>query len=124
MAKIEKFEDIIAWQKARILVKEIYKVSARGDFSKDYGLKNQIRRAAVSIMGNIAEGFGRRSNQEFANFLNYSHGSAAEVQSHLYVASDLEYIQTKTFHMLYNMCDEISRMILSLENYVRTHNSY
>jgi len=124
MAKIEKFEDIKAWQKARILVRKIYKVSAYGNFARDYGLRDQIRRAVVSIMGNIAEGFGRRSNQEFANFLNYSHGSAAEVQSHLYVALDIEYIQTETFNTLYNLCDETSRMILSLENYVRTHNTY
>jgi four helix bundle protein len=113
MAKIERFEDIIAWQKARVLVKEIYKLSMKGEFARDYGLKDQIRRASVLIMGNIAEGFGRRSNQEFANFLNYAHGSAAEVQSHLYVALDVEYIQANTFTQLYDTCDEISRMILS-----------
>jgi four helix bundle protein len=100
MATIRRFEEIHAWQKAKDFVKEIYKISSQGSFGKDYGLKDQIRRAAVSIMGNIAEGFGRKSNQEFANFLNYSHGSAAEVQSHLHIALELEYIETTTFNTL------------------------
>lgn len=119
MPKIEKFEDIEAWQKARILVNEIYKVSARGSFGKDYGLKDQIRRAAVSIMSNIAEGFGRKSNTEFANFLNYSHGSASEVQSLLWVAHDQKYITPNQFESAYKKCDEISRMVLAFGIYLR-----
>ncbi len=83
MTTIKRFEDIEVWGKARKLVGEIYRVTSREEFQKDYALKEQIRRAAISIMANIAEGYGRRSNQEFANFLNYAHGSAAEVQSHL-----------------------------------------
>lgn len=121
MAKIERFEDIEAWGKARMLVKKVYGVSSSGKFSKDYGLKDQIRRSSVSVMGNIAEGFGRRSNQEFANFLNYSHGSAAEVQSHLYVALDSAYFDKEVFQDLYSLCDEVSRMILSFQNYLRRH---
>lgn len=74
MAKIERFEDIQAWQKSRELNKNIYQVT-----TKDFTLRDQIRRASVSIMANIAEGFGRRSNKEFSNFLNMAHGSAAEV---------------------------------------------
>jgi four helix bundle protein len=84
MARIERFEDIQAWQKARELNKTIYEITKNSHFSKDFSLKDQIRRASVSTMANIAEGFGRRSNKEFANFLNMAHGSAAEVQCHLY----------------------------------------
>lgn len=118
MAKFERFEDIVAWQKARVLVSEIYKTSSDGKFSKDYGLKDQIRRAAVSIMSNIAEGFARRTNKEFARFLYISHGSVAEVQSLLYVALDQHYINETIFKTLYAACDEISKMISGLISYL------
>ncbi len=85
MATFKRFEDIQAWQKARQVTRLIYQLSAEGHFAKDYGLRDQIQRASVSIMANIAEGFGRRSDKEFANFLNIAHGSASEVQSHLYI---------------------------------------
>ncbi len=110
--KREKFEDIEAWQKARQLVQEIYQTAGQGRLAKDFGLRDQIRSAAVSIMSSIAEGFGRRSNREFANFLNYSHGSIAELQSHLYIARDQSYIKKETFASLYKQCDEISHMVL------------
>ncbi len=97
MATIKKFEDIQAWQKAREITKKIYLLTATEKFSKDFGLRDQIRRASVSIMANIAKGFGRKTNKEFANFLVYSNGSASEVQSHLYVALDLEYIDQTSF---------------------------
>jgi four helix bundle protein len=119
MRKIEKFEDIEAWQRARKLVKVIYDISKKGEFSQDFKLRAQIRDAVVSIMANIAEGFGRRSDKEFANFLNYSHASCAEVQSHLYVALDQDYIHKDLFQNIYNECDEISRMILSFQIYLR-----
>ena len=119
MAKIKRFEDIEAWQKARSLVNKVFNISISDGFGKDYDFQRQIRRSAMSIMANIAEGFGRRSNQEFANFLNYSHGSAAETQSHLYLALDRNYINPKTFKELYDQCEEISRMTLSLANYLR-----
>lgn len=93
MAKIERFEDIIAWQKAREMVKEIYQVSSDGKFAKDYGLRDQLRRAAVSVMLNIAEGFARKTSREFMQFLVIAHGSAAEVQSALYVAIDQQQAQ-------------------------------
>lgn len=83
MATFKKFEDIQAWQKARRLTTRIYSITTSGRFSQDYGLRNQVQRASVSIMANIAEGFGRHSDKEFANFLSISHASVSEVQSHL-----------------------------------------
>jgi four helix bundle protein len=114
MATFKKFEDIKAWQKARQANKLIYKISARGEFAQDFALKDQIHRASISTMGNIAEGFGRRSNKEFANFLNIAHGSATEAQSHLYVALDVDYIEQNTFDKIYELLEEVLRMIVSL----------
>ncbi|MBP7476220.1 MAG: four helix bundle protein [Pyrinomonadaceae bacterium] len=114
MSSFRKFEDILAWQKARMLTKRVYQVTRQEEFARDYGLRDQIRRASVSIMANIAEGFGRKTNKEFANFLVMSHGSAAEVQSHLYIALDLTYIDDETFKELYALVDEISLMIMAL----------
>ncbi len=119
MAKFSKFEEIQAWQKARDVTLLIYKITAEGNFNKDYGLKDQIRRAAVSIMANIAEGHGRKTNSEFANFLNIARGSVAEVQSHLYVALGLNYINPHQFNETYQVLTEISRMTLSLAQYLR-----
>ena len=90
-----------------------------GAFSKDYDLRSQIRRASISIMANIAEGFGRRSDKEFANFLNIAHGSATEVQSHLYVALDLGYLENDNFKVLYDLMDEICRMLYALGQKLR-----
>lgn len=120
MAKFSKFEEIQAWQKAKDLTLLIYKITAEEKFAKDFGLKDQIRRASVSIMANIAEGHGRRTNVEFANFLNIARGSAAEVQSHLYIALELNYINRKEFDELYQTLTEISRMTLALAQYLRT----
>jgi len=119
MAKIERFEDIKAWQKARELVNEIYSVTNDGRFAKDFGLREQIRRAAVSIMLNIAEGFARKTNREFSQFLVIAHGSAAEVQSALYVALDQNYINQQQFEKLYKMTDETSKMIMGFSSYLR-----
>ncbi len=119
MAKIERFEDIKAWQKARELVNEIYSVTNDGRFAKDFGLREQIRRAAVSIMLNIAEGFARKTNREFSQFLVIAHGSAAEVQSALYVALDQNYITQQQFEKLYKMTDETSKMIMGFSSYLR-----
>jgi len=126
MAKIEKFEDIQVWQKARELNNLIYDVTKNSHFLKDFSLRDQIRRASVSIMANIAEGFGRKSQKEFANFLNMAHGSAAEVQCHLYIALDQRYIGQKDFETLYDKVEEVSKMIQGFMNYLnnsRTHNS-
>lgn len=107
---LKRFEDILASRKARQLTNKIYKITASGPFATDYGLQKKIQRASVSIMANIAEGFGRHSDKEFANFLNISHASVSEVQSHLYVALDLTYIPNSVFEELYRLLDEIGRM--------------
>ena len=122
MSTLKKFEDILAWKKARTLVSQLYLISNSGLFRKDFSLKDQTRRCGVSIMANIAEGFGRKSKKEFANFLNIAHGSAAELQSHLYIALDLGYIELDNFSHLYLECEEISKMILSFQNYLRRNN--
>lgn len=119
MAVIRRFEEIQAWQKARVLTKNLYQLTAAGSFAKDFSLRDQIRRASVSIMANIAEGFGRHSDKEFANFLNMSHGSACEVQSHLYIAFDLNYLDKKTFEYFYGLTNEISRMIYAFARHLR-----
>lgn len=121
MATIERFEDIQAWQKARVLVKEVYSVSNAGRFAKDYGLRDQIRRAAVSIMLNIAEGFARKTNKEFNQFLVIAHGSSAEVQSALYVALDQGYMTSSEFDTLYRLADEVSRMIMAFSRYLNSN---
>ena len=119
MATFKRFEEIQAWQKARIATKLIYQLTKIGEFSKDYGLCNQIRRASVSVMANIAEGNGRRTNNDFASFLVQAHGSAAEVQSHLYVALDLIYVKQEEFDHLYSLYDEVSRMTNALAQHLR-----
>jgi len=119
MAKFNSFQEILAWQKAYEVTLTIYKLTSNGNFSKDFGLKDQIRRSTVSIMANIAEGHGRRTNSEFANFLNLSRGSVAETQSHLYVAKGLEYIDPEEFEALYHSLEEVSKMTLSLAKYLR-----
>lgn len=120
MAKFSKFEEIQAWQKGRDVTLQIYRLTIEGNFSRDFGLRDQIRRASVSIMANIAEGHGRRTNAEFANFLNIARGSTAEVQSHLYIALGLNYIDKENFDEIYQTLTEISRMTLSLAQYLRT----
>lgn len=119
MAKFSKFEEIKAWQKAKDVTLKIYSLTSTDSFSKDFGLKDQIRRASISIMANIAEGRGRRTNLEFANFINISRGSVAEVQSHLYIAVGLKYINQHDFDELYDQLTEISRMTLALAQYLR-----
>jgi four helix bundle protein len=120
MAGFRKFEDILAWQKARSLTRAVYQESAKGEFARDYELKGQIRRASTSIMANIAEGFGRRSDKEFANFLNIAHGSAYEVQSHLYMAFDLNYISQAEFKPLYDVLEEICKILFALGQKLRS----
>jgi four helix bundle protein len=118
MGKINRFEDIQAWQKARELNNVIYGITRNSHFSKDFSLRDQIRRASVSVMANIAEGFGRRSRKEFSNFLNMAHGSAAEVQCHLYAALDQKYISEGDFEILYKRTDEVSKMIQGFMKYL------
>lgn len=118
--KIQKFEDILAWQKARELTKEIYSHSRTGTFVKDFGLRDQIQRASVSIMGNVAEGFDRGGDKEFIQFLSISKGSCGEVKSHLYVALDQQYIVPEQFNQLYNRADEVGRLLAGFMTYLKT----
>jgi len=117
MPTFKRIEDIQAWQKARQPTRMIYELTGNGMFAKDFGLRNQIQRAGVSVMANIAEGFGRRSDKEFANFLNMAHRSVS--QSHLYVALDLNYIDQPSFTKLYELLDELSRVTLTLAQHLR-----
>jgi four helix bundle protein len=110
MCKIEKFEDLIAWQKARVLTKRIYEATRHCDFARDYGLKDQIQRAAVSIMSNIAEGFERGGRAEFHQFLSVAKASCAEVRSQLYVALDAEYLNQSAFDQLQTLAEEVSKI--------------
>ena len=109
--KIEQFEDLIAWQKARKLTKEIYRVTLREKFARDYGLKDQIRRAAVSCMSNLAEGFERGGMVEFHRFLVIAKGSCAELRTQLYVAMDVGYIDEVTFGSLITQAVEVGKII-------------
>ena len=108
---IERFEDFIAWQKARKLTAAIYKVTNEGDFVRDFGLKDQIRRAAVSSMSNIAEGFERGRSAEFHQFLSVAKASCAEVRAQLYVALDAGYLSTSVFDGLMAQATEVGLII-------------
>ena len=114
MATFKTFEEINAWQNARVLVQEVYAMTGCGDFSRDYGLKDQIQRAAVSICSNIAEGFERRGNKEFINFLWIAKGSAAEVCSQLHNAKDIGYITDEQFQSIYDSAKKIGGMLFNL----------
>ena len=109
--KITRFEDIEAWQEARKLVKLVYDIIKRNpDFKKDFRLVNQVQAASESSMSNIAEGFSRKSNKEYIQFLYISKGSAAEVQSQSYVALDRQYINEKDFNAIYNQAEIVSKL--------------
>jgi len=117
--KIQKFEDVLAWQKARELTNGIYSHAGTGSFAKDFGLKDQIQRAAVSVMANVAEGFDRGGDKEFNQFLSISKGSCGEVKSHLYVALDQQYINPAQFNALYNSADEVGRLLAGFMTYLK-----
>lgn len=110
---IERFEDIIAWQKSKELTVQIYRLFEE---SKDFGFKEQIQRASVSVMNNIAEGFERRSNKEFKQFLFIAKGSCGEVRSMLIIAHELKKINTYEYEILISLSLEISRMLFGLIN--------
>jgi len=118
--RIEKFEDMKVWQKARELVKNVYQVTKEGQFGKDFGLRDQMRKAAVSIMSNISEGFERGSKKEFIQFLTIARGSAAEVKSQLYVASDIKYISEDFFKRLYSEVSDIGKMLNGFISYLKS----
>jgi four helix bundle protein len=119
MGSFKSFEEILAWQKARELCKEVYDISLNEGFKKDYGLVDQIRRASVSVMANIAEGYERRGDKEFVRFLNIAKGSLAEVKSHLYIAFDLNYITTSEKDELFAITDETGKIISGLISYLK-----
>jgi len=118
MVKIKRFEDIEAWKKARELTQEIYAVSNEGSFARDFGLRDQIRRAAVSVISNIAEGFERGGDVEFRRFLSIAKGSAGEVKAQLYVALDVGLINQDQFDSLYRMATEVGNLIGGFMRYL------
>ena len=109
--KIKRFEDLVAWQKARTLTKRIYEVTRRDGFRGDYGLAGQIQRAAVSIMSNVAEGFERGGLGEFHQFLSTAKASCAELRSQLYVACDVGYLEEARFASLLDQAEEVGRVL-------------
>jgi four helix bundle protein len=109
--KVERFEELVAWQKARALTGGIYQMTQQGGFAKDFGLGNQIQRAAVSVMSNIAEGFERGSRGEFHQFLSIAKSSCAELRSQLYVALDIGYIDQQHFDRLLAEAEEVARIV-------------
>lgn len=118
MPKIETFEDIEAWKKVREMTREIYVISRQGPFARDFGLRDQIRRAAVSVMSNIAEGFERGGDVEFRRFLAIAKGSAGEVRAQLYVALDAGLITQAQFDSLYKMATETGNLIGGFMRYL------
>jgi four helix bundle protein len=112
--RIEKFEDFVAWRKARVMTGEIYKITEHGKFARDFGLRDQIQRAAVSVMSNIAEGFERGRASEFHQFLSIAKASCAEVRSQLYIALDVGYLTQEEFNQLMEKATETRRIIRGL----------
>ena len=120
MATFNSFEEIEAWKRARLLAREIYVITNEGKFSKDFGLRNQIRRASVSVMANIEEGFERNGTGEFIQFLSIAKGSAGEIRAHLYVAFDQDYIDMQTLKRLLIDAESIGKKIGGLMDYLRS----
>ena len=118
--KLTRFEDLECWQEARALVRRVYAATTNGVFKKDLRLSGQIQAAAASVMANIAEGFIRRSDKEFVQFLFIAMSSAAEVQSHLYIALDQSYIERQEFDALYAQANKTAMIISGLIKYLRS----
>ena len=112
--RVARFEDLAVWKKAKELSLAIYRVTNGGRFSRDLALKDQIRRAAISVMSNVAEGFERYSRSEFRHFLSIARGSASEVRSQLHLAHELGYVAEPDFASQLELCLEISRMLAAL----------
>jgi four helix bundle protein len=119
MPTFTRFEDMEAWRQARVLCGEIYRLSGRGSFGKDFGLRDQIRRASVSIMSNIAEGFERGGTGEFIQFLAIAKGSAGEIRSQLYIALDQGYLDREEFARLSSLASDTAKLIAGLMSYLR-----
>ncbi|MDO8683393.1 MAG: four helix bundle protein [Armatimonadota bacterium] len=123
MSRIERFEDLIAWQKARELTREIYRVTRIGAFARDFGLSGQLQRASVSIMSNIAEGFERMRPGEFHQFISIAKSSCAEVRAQIYIAMDVGYLDKSTTEKLLAQAEEVGRILgglrISIEKKLR-----
>ena len=119
MAKIERFEDVRAWQMARELANLVYDVAEQGNFARDFEQKDQIRRASSSIMHNIAEGFDDGSDAEFIHFLKYARRSASEVQSEIYLALDRQYVGAEDFQRVYDKATTTKKSINAFIAYLR-----
>ncbi len=115
---VSKFEDLIAWQKVRELANQIYRVTGQGNFSRNFGLRDQIQRASVSVMSNIAEGFERGSQADFHRFLVIAKASCAEVRSQLYLALDIGYLKNEDFQQIMALATETSKVIGGLRRSV------
>lgn len=115
---IKRFEDLEVWQLARVLVKEVYQNTQKTEFQKDFGLKDQARRCVVSIMANISEGFERKTQKEFIQFLYIAKGSCGELRSHIYLAFDLGYINKANFDSLQNQTITISKSLSGFIKYL------
>ena len=122
MSEIARFEDIEAWKKARQLVSDVYAVSSTGAFAKDFGLRDQVRRAAVSVMSNIAEGFERSGDKEFLQFLSLAKASCGEIRSQLYVALDQKYMSEDQFRSISEQAIHVSQLIAGFMRYLRQSN--
>ena len=118
MAKIERFEDVKGWKKGRELCRLVYDVTNKAPFSRDYGLRDQIRRAAVSILSNIAEGFESQNDRTFVRYLYIAKASSGEVRAQAYVALDQDYITQEIFNQIYALSSETSRLIASFIAYL------
>ena len=122
MSTVKSFEELTIWQESRKFTNKIYALTKKFPKEELYGLTSQIRRAAVSTMSNIAEGFDRRSDKELSNFLSIARGSTAEVQNNLYIALDLKYISQTEFNLLYQEAKKIAQQINSLMTYLKSGN--
>lgn len=123
MATFARFEEIEVWKLSMDLCTEIYKITNFELFSKDFGLKDQIRRSAVSVPSNIAEGYERDSKKQFLYFLNVSKASCGELRTQLTIARNLGYIQENEFTKLYEKCTSVSKQIVGFINYLKQYNS-
>lgn len=116
---IQSFRDILSWQKSREQTNLIYDFTKKEQFSKDFALKDQMRRASVSVMSNIAEGFARRTDNEFRHFLYIAYGSNTELQSQLFIALDQKYISEQEFQKAFDLSEEISKLIMNFIKYLK-----
>lgn len=121
MPTITRFEDIEAWKTARELTVTIYKLTDQGAFARDFGLKDQIRRAAVSVMSNIAEGFESQTRAQFVRYLGFAKASAGEVRSQLYIALDVNYLTKEQFEQIFDVADKVVRQIARFMTYLENH---